>query len=82
MKSRPCSPLLEKAHAQQQRPNAAKNKLIFKKEKKTTLKKKKTITRDKVHYVMIKKLIYQEDVTIITIYIRTIHLKLSKYDQI
>ena len=28
-KSSPCSLQLEKAHAQQQRPNAAKNKLIF-----------------------------------------------------
>ena len=32
MKSSPCSPQLEKAHTQQRRPNAAKNKLInFKK---------------------------------------------------
>ena len=29
-KSSPCSPQLEKAHAQQQRPNTAKNKLIKK----------------------------------------------------
>jgi len=28
----PCSPLLEKACTQQQRPSTAKNKLIFKKE--------------------------------------------------
>ena len=33
-KSSPCSPQLEKAHAQQRRPNAAKNKLIYLKKKK------------------------------------------------
>ena len=31
MKSGPCSPQLEKAHAQQPRPNAAKNELKKKK---------------------------------------------------
>ena len=33
MKSSPCSPQLEKASAQQRRPNAAQNKFIWKKKR-------------------------------------------------
>ena len=43
MKSSPRSPQLEKAHAQQQRPNAAKNKL-----KKKKIKKKKQCVREEI----------------------------------
>ena len=39
MKSSPCSRQLEKARAQQQRPNAAKNKQIYFKKNQTVLVK-------------------------------------------
>ena len=46
-KSNPCSPQLEEAHVQQQRPNAAKNKKINKFILKKRIKDKEDIKKKK-----------------------------------